>query len=357
LRLVRVIAKLEPGGAQLTALRLTAALARHGVRTRVLAGSATPAGVELCAAHGVEVEAWNREPDVQYGCSRAFARWLGPACEEADLVHAHMFGAWWAAARAVPAGVPLVASEHNALRWPGRPRLRQLREALRRVDLFYAHGPAARRVVLEHGLPPARLRPGLSPIGGLDSQPRPQLPRRRVVFVGRLHAEKGPDLLVEALALMERPPPTVLVGAGPLESRLRRAVRDRGLERSVTFAGWQRRPGEWIAGAAALAVPSRHEAWSQAAVTAMGLGVPVVGTAVEGLPLTLGAGRGVLVEPGQPDALAAAIADVLAGRHRVDLQHARAYALRFSPERVAGVYAAAYRTLLTQEQQAVVSAA
>ena len=357
MKLLRVIAKLEPGGAQLAALRLTAPLGRHGIRTRILAGTATAEGVELCAAHGAEVEVWNGEPDLQYECSRAFARWLRPRLEDADLVHAHMFGAYWAAARAIAEGVPLVASEHNALQWPGRPRVRKLREALGRVSLFYAHGPEARRLVLELGFPAPKLRVGLSPVEGLDARPRPGTVPGGIVFVGRLHHEKGPDLLIDALAAMEEPPPTVLVGSGELEPRLRRAVRRHGLGPCVTFTGWQRKPGEWIAGAGVLAVPSRHEAWSQAAVTAMGLRVPVVGCAVEGLPITLGNNRGVLVEPDCPEAMAGALTDVLAGHHRVDLEQASEYARRFSPERVAGVYASAYRTLVADEQRTALSAA
>jgi glycosyltransferase involved in cell wall biosynthesis len=352
-----VIAKLEPGGAQLGALRLTRELRRHGVRSCVLAGEATPEGVELCDQHEVEVEVWNGATGLQYECCRPFARWLRERLEDADIVHAHMFGAWWAATRAVPAGVPLVASEHNALTWPGKPRLRQLRDALKRVSLFYAHGPAARRTVLAYGLPAVRLRPGLSSVDGFDSQPRPGLPAERVVFVGRLHSEKGVDLLIEALALIDRAVPTVVVGAGPMEPELRRLVHARGLKRSVAFAGWRPQPADWIAGASVLAVPSRNEAWSQAAVMAMGLGVPVVAASVEGLPITLGAGRGVLVPPEDPAALAAALEDVLAGRRTTNLEDARAYALRFSPTRVAAVYASAYRTLLGQEQVATAPAA
>jgi glycosyltransferase involved in cell wall biosynthesis len=204
--------------------------------------------------------------------------------------------------------------------------------------------------VLDHGLPAVRLRPGLSCVEGFDSRPRPGLPSERVVFVGRLHPEKGADLLIEALALIDRTVPALLVGTGPMEPELRRLVHARGLERSVVFAGWQSQPADWIAGAAVLAVPSRSEAWSQAAVTAMGLGVPVVGASVEGLPITLGAGRGVLVPPENPAALATALEDVLAGRRTTSVEDARAYALCFSPERVAGVYASAYRTLLAQER-------
>jgi glycosyltransferase involved in cell wall biosynthesis len=80
-------------------------------------------------------------------------------------------------------------------------------------------------------------------------------------------------------------------------------------------------------------------------VLAMSLGVPVVGTAVEGLPAVLGDERGVIVAPEEPTALARAIGDVLSGRIRTDLRAARRYARGFSPQAVAARYATAYREL------------
>jgi glycosyltransferase involved in cell wall biosynthesis len=224
-----------------------------------------------------------------------------------------------------------------------------VKPALSAVDLFFAHGPAARRLVLALGLPVERLRPGTSPVEGLDARPLDALPSPRVVFAGRLHDEKGPDLLLEAVARLERPPATLILGSGPMESDLRTLARKRGIDGVTRFCGWQREPGRFIAGASVLVVPSRHEAWSQTAVMGMGLGVPVIGTAVEGLPLTLGAGRGLLVPPEDPAALAVAIADVLEGRRSTDLAEARDYAFRFSAERVADVYASAYRSLVASE--------
>jgi glycosyltransferase involved in cell wall biosynthesis len=232
-----------------------------------------------------------------------------------------------------------------------------MRNALRRVDLFFAHGPEARRLVLELGLPVDRLRNGVAPIAGLEARPRAGLPAPRIVFAGRLHPEKGPDLLIRALAAMERPPPTLMLGSGDMEDELRRAVGNAGLGRVVRFMGWRPDPAPFIAGASAVAVPSRHEAWSQVAVTAMGLGVPVVGFAVEGLPITLGSGRGMLVPPADPAALAEALEDVVAGRRSVDRGDARAYAFRFSPSRVASVYGSAYRALAAREALAATSAA
>src|SRR5919106_644784 len=222
MRVARVIAVLELGGAQLGALRLSLALRAHGIESRWLAGNATREGLALFRAHGVDVEVLGGGPALQYARRRAFAERLAVALLDEDLVHAHMFGAWWAAARAVPHHIPLAASEHNALQWPGRAPTRALREALARVDLFFAHGPAARREILAAGLPLERIREGNSPIAGSAVSPMRGLPSPRIVFAGRLHPEKGPDLLLDALARLAEPPPAFLLGAGVMEPELRR---------------------------------------------------------------------------------------------------------------------------------------
>jgi glycosyltransferase involved in cell wall biosynthesis len=341
----RVLAKLEPGGAQLSVLRVVRALERLGLESRLLVGWASPDGLALAARMGVPVELYGEAGDLQWRADAGFARWLAPRLAGAPVVHAHMFGAWWAATQAVGPTTALVASEHNALRWPqGRPAV-DLRESLHRIERFFAHGPGARRAILAAGLPKARMHAGISPVADLAAQPLPGLPEPRIVFAGRLHPEKGPDVLVEALAAVRDAPSALLLGGGPLRATLEARIRGLGLERRVRLVGWQNRPGEWIAGASLLVVPSRDEAWSQTAVLGMALGVPVIGTDVDGFPETLAAGRGIVVPAEDPEALAAAISGVLSGRRRTDLDGARAYARRFSTERVAAVYAASYREL------------
>jgi glycosyltransferase involved in cell wall biosynthesis len=167
----------------------------------------------------------------------------------------------------------------------------------------------------------------------------------RIVFNGRLAAGKGPDVLVEALARLARVP-AFLVGDGPLRDGLQARARALGLRRRVTFTGWQREPAGWVAGAGVVAAPPREDAWSQSVVPAMALGTPVVAAAVDGLPDLLADRRGILVAPEDPDALAAALADVLAGRRRPDAGAARAYASAFTFELVAARYAATYQRLL-----------
>jgi glycosyltransferase involved in cell wall biosynthesis len=288
---------------------------------------------------------------MQYATSPAFAAWLRPRVADAEVVHGHMFGAWWAVTEGTDTRTPVAASEHNALQWPSTPRVTEMRRALRRVDAFFAHGPATRATVRRLGLPASRLHPGRSAVeSGAPAQTTPKrlddLPRPRVLFAGRLHREKGPDVLIEALARLSPPPACVLLGVGPEEAALRRRAHELGIDDVVLMAGWEERVSPWLAAADLLVVPSRYDSWSQAAVTAMAHGVPVIGTNVEGLPSTLADRRGLLVPPDDPDALARAIDDLISGRRVPDLAAARLYAGRYTATRVAAYYMGIYRRLV-----------
>src|SRR5258708_32349841 len=71
-----------------------------------------------------------------------------------------------------------------------------------RVDMFFAHGPAARAWAAGIGLDDGRLRDGRSSVEGQSAAPWPGLPWPRLTFAGRLRGDKAPDVLVEALALL-----------------------------------------------------------------------------------------------------------------------------------------------------------
>ncbi len=353
MRVVRVLGTLEPGGAQLSALRLSVALRGHGISTTLLAGDATPAGLELAARHGLQCDVFRVSEvmpadSLQWTPAPEFAGWLAPRLAGAGLVHAHMVGAWWAAAQVLPPGVPLVASEHNQVSWPSVDYNPQARDAARRVDLFFAHGPSARAWATRIGVNDGRLREGRSSVDGLSARPLPGLPSPRLTFAGRFRGDKAPDVLLEALALLDVPPPAYLVGDGPLRDALTRLAAARGLGAVVRLPGWSWEPARYIGGSSVHVVPSREESWSQSAVLALGLGVPVVGTAVDGLAATLGEGRGILVPAEDPAALAGALTRVLAGE-RPDPVPGRAYARQFSPAAAAAEYVGAYRQLLASQ--------
>jgi glycosyltransferase involved in cell wall biosynthesis len=105
-----------------------------------------------------------------------------------------------------------------------------LSEAAQRVDLFSASGPSARAWAARIGLDDSRLRDGRSSVEGLSAAALPGLPSPRLTFAGRLRGDKAPDVLIEALALTDAPPPAYLADDGPLRGALTRLIRARELE-------------------------------------------------------------------------------------------------------------------------------
>jgi len=165
---------------------------------------------------------------------------------------------------------------------------------------------------------------------------------RIVLFVGRIEQIKGIDVLLRALGrLFVRHPDLrsdvcLLVVGGALDPQddapetekiqeLRRLVHEHRMEANVNFVGSldQETLALYYAAADVCAVPSLTESFGLVALEAMACGTPVVGTRVGGLQTLIEHGEsGLLVPPGDDEALAEAIAQVLTDhRLRTHLAH------------------------------------
>lgn len=186
--------------------------------------------------------------------------------------------------------------------------------------------------------------------------PPPPAPRQRlgvpehvpvVLYVGRLQPLKGIDdlLVAAARAFAHRPAHLLIVGEGPERAALERQASAPGLRGSVTFTGHV--AGETLAAAYAaadvFALASRSEGFPTAILEAMAAGLPIVTTAIRGMRDHLQEGsNGLLVAPGDPAALAAALGRLLADadlRARMGAANRPAIAA-FHPDRVATQYLA-----------------
>jgi glycosyltransferase involved in cell wall biosynthesis len=139
--------------------------------------------------------------------------------------------------------------------------------------------------------------------------------RPLVLSVGRFHPQKDHMTLVEAWRIVSRSRPDAvlaLMGAGPLEDKVRAAVHRMGLSPNVHLVSPRKEVGEAYADADVFALSSRSEGLPYVVLEAMAHGLPVVGTSVGGVPEAVDDGvTGLLVPSRDPLALSAAILRLL----------------------------------------------
>lgn len=156
---------------------------------------------------------------------------------------------------------------------------------------------------------------------------QPGLPacRCRFVFVGRLSAVKGVDVLLRAWpkVLVRAPGCRLLMVGGHEDADYAAMARDLGIADSIDFVGYQADVKPWIAAAQVLVLPSRREGGGIVALEAMALGLPVIGSDVGGIPEHVQQGQtGVIVPVADDVALAAAMADLALAPERIRAQGA-----------------------------------
>jgi len=278
-----------------------------------------------------------------------------------DLVHANTVGAidYFLLTSGSVHPAPLLVTLHGE--WLGREES-IVRQTLAAADWVVGCSEAilkkGRRLVPEIISRSSVLYNGLAP----PHIPAVPLPAEAapVLCLGRLVDDKGFDLAIAAFAaIADRFPRSrlVIAGDGPAREQLERTVDDLGMTDQVDLAGWFA-PADifsLINGAAVVVIPSRHESFSLVALQAALMARPVVATRVGGLPEVVVDGQtGLLVEPGNSDALAEAIASLLdhpqraaqmgqAGRERAEEV--------FAWERYVDAYDALYQRLITASAQ------
>jgi len=137
-------------------------------------------------------------------------------------------------------------------------------------------------------------------------------------FVGNMVEEKGPDVLVDAIAGRGdalRELRVIFIGDGELTEKLKRRVAQFGLSARVRFMGRQA-PDKipmWISAADMLCLPSRREGCPNVVLEALAAGRPVIASRVGGVPELLNNQNGIMVPAGDPSALAIGLAE---GLHR-----------------------------------------
>jgi glycosyltransferase involved in cell wall biosynthesis len=289
-------------------------------------------GVELGArGHRVTVGLLPAARELQAAATSAGLVWrplLHTLPMNADVWHLHLHDTFEAGSLAVvalrrPFGSAVV-TEHLP-RTPGsdpdlvpggkrsrgadlaRTAFKRTQHALTTRTIVPSHG-AARFMLRRYRLGPddvavvyngvASFPAGVPPLEG---------PGLEVVTVGALIDQKGLDVLLSAASGSRHPWGITIVGAGPLRAQLERMAAALAPGRA-RLVGWSDDPSAYLRGSHVLCMPSRYESFGYAAVEAGAWGRPVVGSRIDGLDEIVVPGRtGILVEPDDPDALAAAL--------------------------------------------------
>lgn len=335
LRTVQVLGGGSGAGSSAHVRSLTTGLAARGVR------------VTVCAP--VEVEG-------EYDFTGAGARFapdavnaLRAACAAADVVHAHGVRAGMRAALALRGRrVPLVVSWHGdgpaaagaAGAALGRlSRILERRVARAAAVVLGASSDLVDRARLR-GARDARLAPVAVPAAATETDPgkvRAELgavERPLLIAVGSLVPHRGYCVLLDAARewrMLEPLPLLVIAGEGPLRPELSRRIEAEGLP--VRLLGRRRDAAQLLAAADVAVLPSRWEERALLAQEALRVGVPLVATAVGGVPELVGDGA-VLVPYGDPGALASAVTGLLgdAGRRAELVTAGRAQAATWPSE-------------------------
>jgi glycosyltransferase involved in cell wall biosynthesis len=161
-----------------------------------------------------------------------------------------------------------------------------------------------------------------------------------ILGVGRLTAQKGFDVLIDAFASVRstRPCRLILLGEGPDRAALEKQAERRDVRDDVLMPGFVENPYVWMAHTSAFVLSSRAEGLPNALIQAMACGAPLVSTDCPSGPREiLEYGRwGRLVQVDNTGAIAQAIAEVLDER---PLSAPDAALRRFTPEFVIAGYA------------------
>lgn len=351
MRIAYVINSVEGGGAALPLPAIVDVLQRGGADVRVLAltrrnGRAlapmVAAGLDVLVRDGGDTD------------HRAAFAWL-----DREILAMRPTHIWTSLTRATLLGqlvgwrrrVPVVSWQHNAYLKPANARL--LRMTQRLSKLWIGDSEVVTRLTAERlGVSGDRLiRWSIfraDPDAPVAAPWRPGEPVR-IGTLGRLHPAKGYDVLIDALARLG--PLSVafevsIAGDGALRASLEAQARQAGVT-TLRLTGYVD-PAHYLPTLHLYVQPSRREGFGIAAHEAMLAGLPVLASAVGQLPHSIRVGEtGALVPPGDADALAQALRDLLAAPERLSEMGAasRAAALdRFGPV----PFEAAGRAILTR---------
>jgi glycosyltransferase involved in cell wall biosynthesis len=328
IRVLEVLATLKRAGAERIAVSLATRLDPARFECEVVSlfppfdGGFEP----VLAARGVPVQHLGKHPGLD---PRIWPRLTGAIRgARPDIIHTHSYilryalPAWWCARQGI-----IVHTVHNLARFEVGPFGRAVhrlafRSGVRPVGISEAVSRSFERT---YGFPPAVTIPnGAETIAGFRPEARLRWRAANgfsdsdllLVSLARLEPQKNPAGLIEAFAAAF---PTaskvhlIMAGEGGLRPLCLATARRLGVEARVHLPGVCQEVAELLSACDIFVLASRWEGASLSILEAMAARLPVVATAVGGVPELVEPDRtGILLPPGDPAAIAAALAGLAA---------------------------------------------
>ncbi|HEY2434199.1 MAG TPA: glycosyltransferase [Vicinamibacterales bacterium] len=353
-----VVLSLQPGGLERLVCDLSVATARMGARVFVYCLDEKGRLAPALESEGIAVKLVGRRAGLGLGLIPRLRRLL--LADKIDVLHTHgvdpMLYAGWAARLA---GTPVrVHTQHDTMLetkgWRHRLKFRLAGPAFHSVvavsrmteQIVARHYRGRGLRTIANGIDVERFRVRT---GAEDGERRTAGAGLVIGTVARLAPEKAIDSLIDAFSTVQRAIPNcrlVIVGDGPERESLHARVRELRLESRVEFAGHQQSVERFVRDFDLFVLPSRTEGIPLAMLEAMATGIPVVATAVGGVPEVIVNGEsGVLVAPNDSLALSAALIRVLSDptlRARLGESGAKQVRGSFSLASMAARYRALY---------------
>lgn len=368
IRVVHIVPMLSPGGAERVAVHIVNRLNRQRYEPVVVSytGRLDCDLDRLLEEAGIEVHYLGKRPGFDY---RMYYR-LPPVLKgcRPDIVHTHLHVLRYALPFLLPPKkISVLHTVHNLAEREIEPRLRWLqRYALKHgvVPVAVAEEVA---VSLGHlyGIPRCRVISNGIPT---DRYARPQISRKEwraregfrendvlFVCVARFSPQKNHALLLKAFRQGPASDPNahlVLVGEGVLREQLEEQVKKLGLSRQVHFLGLRTDIPEVLGAMDVFVLSSDFEGNPLSVMEAMASGLPILSTAVGGVPDLIENGKeGLLVQPGEVQGLSNSMSALLVNREvrlSFGMAGARRARAKFDVSTMVHAYESLYEGLANQ---------
>jgi len=367
LSVLHIIAPASFGGMESVVGILVAGQLRHGHSAHlaaVLPSKREPhAFVASLEAQGVPVDAIhikNWDYRAERRLIRALCKQYGP-----HVVHTHGFRPDVIdGGIARSEGIATVSTCHGFVESSWRVRAYQWlqRKTLRKFDAVVAVSVGIADKLREAGVPVERVHlvfnafaEDTDPLSRVEARRLLNLPERPVIgWVGRLSAEKGPDIAIDAFAQMRKTDALLLMlGEGRDESWLRERAAAAGVAERVIWRGALSNARRVFPAFDVFLLSSRTEGTPMALLEAMAAKVPIVATRVGGVPDIVDPSSACLIEDLDSLAVAKAIDEVLSqpesARARAERANERVMS-QFAVEPWLTRYESIYRAALTSHR-------